>query len=237
MIDQQQLLHLCGQYSVPLTADQAQQLDRYASLLVEWNQRMNLTAITDPQQIAVKHFLDSLLLLEAVQLPQGSSLIDVGTGAGFPSLPVKIARPDLRLTLLDSLRKRIGFLQEVSGQLGLGCACVHARAEDAGKDKAYREGFDFSCARAVANLRELAEYCLPFVRVGGAFVALKGYDVEEELREAKNAVSTMGGKVEEVKKFTLPDEGGRSIVVIRKISQTPPQFPRNAAKMTKKPIR
>ncbi len=237
MIEQQLLLEGCRKFGIELPPSAPDKLDRYAQLLVEWNQKMNLTAITEPQEIVWKHFVDSLLLLKAVELPQGASLIDVGTGAGFPSMPVKIAREDLKVTMLDSLQKRLTFLSEVNDQLGLDCSFVHSRAEDGGKQKSLREQFDFATARAVANLRDLAEYCLPYVRVGGSFIALKGPDVEEEVREAKNAIATMGGKVEQVVPFTLPDESGRNIIIVRKISQTPPQFPRTAAKMAKKPIK
>lgn len=236
MIDKDYLLAVCRQYDLPLTEKQAEQLDRYAQLLVEWNEKINLTAITEPKEIVTKHFVDSLLLTKAVDLAEGVSLIDVGTGAGFPSVPVKILRPDLDLNLLDSLNKRLVFLQELCTDLGLQAKYIHARAEDGGKDKKYREKFDFACARAVASLRNLSEYCLPFIKIGGAFVALKGPDWKEELAEAKNAIGTMGGKVEAVQEFTLPDESRRAILLIRKNSQTPPQFPRTAAKMTKKPI-
>ena len=221
MIDKQLLLQGCKQFEIELSTQAAEQLDTYAQLLVEWNGKMNLTAITDPQGIVFKHFVDSLLLLKAVELPQGSSLIDVGAGAGFPSMPVKIVRPDLAVTMLDSLQKRLTFLEEVSRQLELDCTFIHARAEDGGREK---------------KLRELAEYCLPYVKVGGYFVALKGPGAQEEIAESKNAIATMGGKVEKVMQFCLPENSTRTIVVIRKISQTPTSFPRTAAKMAKKPI-
>lgn len=236
MIDKQLLLQGCKQFEIELSTQAAEQLDTYAQLLVEWNGKMNLTAITDPQGIVFKHFVDSLLLLKAVELPQGSSLIDVGAGAGFPSMPVKIARSDLAVTMLDSLQKRLTFLEEVSRQLELDCTFIHARAEDGGREKKLRERFDFATARAVAHLRELAEYCLPYVKVGGYFVALKGPGAQEEIAESKNAIATMGGKVEKVMQFCLPENSTRTIVVIRKISQTPTSFPRTAAKMAKKPI-
>lgn len=236
MIDKQLLLDSCHDFEINLPESVPDKLDTYAQLLVEWNEKMNLTAITEPREIVLKHFVDSLLLLKAVELPEGASLIDVGTGAGFPSMPVKIAREDLKVTMLDSLQKRLTFLKEVNDQLGLDCTFIHSRAEDGGKQKTLREKFDFATARAVANLRDLAEYCLPYVKVGGYFVSLKGPDVEEEIKESKNAIATMGGKVEKVLQFALPDESGRSIVLIKKISQTPPQFPRTTAKMAKKPI-
>ena len=177
-----------------------------------------------------------MLPFSFLDLPQGCRLIDVGTGAGFPAVPLCIWRPDLQATLLDSLNKRLVFLQEVLPACGVRAVLVHSRAEDGGHRADLREQFDVATARAVANLRDLAEYCLPYVKVGGYFVSLKGPEVEEEVRESKNAIATMGGKVEEILHFTLPEDSGRSIVVIKKISQTPPQFPRTAAKMAKKPI-
>ncbi|MGI5894624.1 MAG: 16S rRNA (guanine(527)-N(7))-methyltransferase RsmG [Candidatus Merdivicinus sp.] len=212
-----------------------EKLDFYARLLVEWNEKINLTAITDPEGIVVKHFVDSLLLAKAAELPQNASLIDVGTGAGFPSVPVGLYRPDLRITLLDSLNKRILFLQELTASLGMH-ANVHSRAEDAGKEPAFREQYDIATARAVANLWDLSEYCLPFVKVGGLFVALKGYEIEEELSEAKYAITQMGGQVEDVRKYDLGEEARRAIVLIRKVRQTPAKYPRPAAKMKKSPL-
>lgn len=214
----------------------AGRFDRYAQLLVEWNEKMNLTAITDPDEIVIKHFLDSLLLLKACPLPAGSSLIDVGTGAGFPSIPVTLMQPDIHLTLMDSLNKRITFLQTVCNELEIPASCVHARAEEFGGKPEYREQYDAACARAVAHLRELSEYCLPFVKKGGVFIALKGYEIEQELEEAKYAIKQLGGKVEKVTKFTLPGDNRRAIVVIRKERPTPPKFPRPSGKIKKSPL-
>ena len=236
MIRRDYLRELAAGEDFTLTEKMLDSFDRYAQLLVEWNEKINLTAITQPDEIAVKHFLDSLLLLRCVELPQGASLIDVGTGAGFPSLPCAIARPDLEITLLDSLQKRVNFLRELTGALGISAACIHARAEEGGQNRALREQFDLATARAVARLRELTEYCLPFVRVGGTFAALKGYEIEEELEEAKKAIRLLGGEIAEVRKFILPDESRRAIVLIRKISQTPTKYPRNSAKMKKQPL-
>lgn len=178
MIDKTYLESVCAAQSLPFSPELSEKLDQYAQLLVEWNEKMNLTAITEPNDIAVKHFADSLLLLNALDIPKNASLIDVGTGAGFPSVPVGLARPDLKVTLLDSLQKRITFLEILCAQLSLPAVCVHGRAEEMGRQAAFRERFDVATARAVANLRELAEYCLPFVKVGGTFAALKGYDIE-----------------------------------------------------------
>lgn len=236
MIDTNYLSRIAGERGFALGEDTLAGFDRYAELLVEWNERINLTAITAPEEICVKHFLDSILLLSKTELPQGAALIDVGTGAGFPAVPCALVRPDLRVTLLDSLQKRIGFLQELTAALGVSADCVHARAEDGGKDARCRERYDCATARAVAHLRELSEYCLPFVKVGGVFAALKGGDIEQELAEAKPAIRLLGGQVEAVESYTLPDGSGRSLVKIRKISQTPTKYPRNAAKMKKQPL-
>lgn len=214
----------------------AERFDRYAEMLVDWNEKINLTAITAPDEIVIKHFVDSLLLLKAYDVPKGASMIDVGTGAGFPSVPVAMVRDDIRLTLMDSLNKRINFLKELSEALGVNAECVHARAEEFGNKPEYREQYDVACARAVAHLRELSEYCLPFVKVGGAFVALKSVGLEQELEEAKAAIDILGGKVERISRFTLPDGAERAIAVIRKIRPTPKKFPRPYGKIKKNPL-
>ena len=203
---------------------------QYAELLKDWNQRMNLTAITDDDGIAVKHFLDSVLPLYYLDFPPGAALADIGTGAGFPGLPLKIMRPDLEVTLIDSLQKRVRFLETVCGALALeGVRCVHGRAEELGKAPQYRENFDMVASRAVANLKVLCEYCLPFIKTGGVFVALKAEAVEEELAEARPMIGTLGGAVEQVAEAVLPESGiVRKLVVIRKEKPTPAQFPRRA---------
>ena len=210
--------------------------DKYACLLEVWNQKINLTAITEPSQVVIKHFLDSIILLEYVKLKKGASIIDVGTGAGFPGIPLKIVRPDLNLTLLDSLNKRLIFLNEVCSQLSLDSATIHARAEEGGRDKKLRERYDYATARAVAHLRELSEYCLPFVKVGGSFIALKGADAEEELKESAVAIKKLGGHVENVFTFNLGAAGGRTIIEIKKDGHTPMEFPRQTAKIKSKPL-
>ena len=213
-----------------------ERFDRYAEMLVDWNEKINLTAITAPDEIVIKHFVDSLLLLKAYDVPKGASMIDVGTGAGFPSVPVAMVRDDIQLTLMDSLNKRINFLKELSETLSVNAECVHARAEEFGNKPEYREQYDVACARAVAHLRELSEYCLPFVKVGGAFVALKSVGLEQELDEAKAAIDILGGKVERISRFTLPDGAERAIAVIRKIRPTPKKFPRPYGKIKKNPL-
>ena len=217
---------------------QITQLETYYNLLVEWNEKMNLTAITDAQGVAVKHFADSVSVLNYVDFPYNSSIIDVGTGAGFPGVVLKIARPDIKLTLLDSLNKRLVFLQNVLGEINLSADLIHSRAEDGGRDKNLRESFDYAVSRAVANRNVLSEYCLPYVHVGGSFLAFKGRGAESEISAAKSAIKTLGGKIAETYNFALPFDGGeRAIVQIRKIAETPNKYPRNAGKIKSSPLK
>lgn len=209
---------------------------RYYRLLAEWNEKMNLTALTEPREVAVKHFIDSLMLLKYAEIAQGASMIDVGTGAGFPGMAVKIARPDIRLTLLDSLQKRLIFLDTVCEELGLdGVVTVHSRAED-GAGAELRDSFDIATARAVAPLNVLCEYCLPYVKIGGRFLAMKGRTAADELDSAQNAVKTLGGRVGEKQVFTLGDAGERGIITIEKIAPTPAQYPRKSKAIKNKPL-
>ena len=224
------------EYGIVLSGGMLEQLELYADTLIKMSEKMNLTAITQPFEIAVKHFLDSLLPLDAVEIPEGASLIDVGSGAGFPGVMMKIARPDIKLTLLDSMKKRTEFLSELSSLLGQDNVIIRARAEDAGRDEAHREQYDFSAARAVAPLPALCEYCLPFVKPGGGFIALKGPDARREAEESKRALSLLSGEIHAVKDFSLPPDSTRSIVIIKKISQIPAKYPRSAAKITKTPL-
>ena len=219
-----------------LSSRQIEQLELYAALLVEWNQKMNLTAITAPDGIAVLHFADSFSLLSVADLPAGGALLDVGTGAGFPAIPLLIARPDLRLTMMDSLAKRLTFIETVLDRLGLNAVCIHSRAEDAARQKELREQFDVVTARAVAAMNVLAEYCLPYVKVGGTFAAMKGPQVAEELAAAKAGIGQLGGKVQTVHTLTLSDGSERGIALIRKVRPTPPEFPRHGSKISKKPL-
>lgn len=214
------------------------QFEAYFQLLIKWNEKINLTAITEPQQVAVKHMIDSLSCLDDAVFKQNASVIDVGTGAGFPGLPLKIWRPDLQLTLMDSLNKRIKFLQAVVDELGLlTVETVHCRAEEGAKNKRYRANFDIAVSRAVARLNILAEYCLPFVKSGGWFVALKGSQYQAEADEAKRAVSLLGGKIERIEPVKLPGlDDGRAVVYIRKVRATPPQYPRKAGTPEKNPL-
>jgi 16S rRNA (guanine527-N7)-methyltransferase len=223
----------CGAY---VNADMLQKFQRYGELLAEWNEKINLTAIKEPQEVVIKHFIDSLALLDYVELPPSARLIDVGTGAGFPGVPIKIVRPDIKLTLLDSLNKRISFLQVLTQELDVETECLHSRAEDGGRVPKLRESFDIATARAVAKLRELSEYCLPFVKTGGVFAVMKGSEIEEELAAAQSAIKLLGGSVESVNLLELPDSVKRSIIIIRKINKTPEKHPRQSAKIKKNPI-
>lgn len=231
------LIKEAAKFDIEITSKMYEKLEKYAQMLISYNKVMNLTAITEPDEIKEKHFLDSLTLIASTKLQEGCSLIDIGAGAGFPSLPVKIAREDINLTMLDSLNKRIGFLNDVINEIGIENArAIHFRAEDGGKDKDLREKFDVATARAVADLAVLSEYALPFVRVGGYFVALKGSAPEEEINNAKRAIKEMGGQIEEVKEVILPSGINHCLVIIKKIIQTPAKYPRKAGKPSKEPI-
>ena len=234
MIDKTRLEAKCAALGIALTGPMLDALDQYAEILVEYNQKVNLTAITDPEGIEDKHFADSLLL---ANLPEtAGKLVDVGTGAGFPGVVAKIFKPELQLTLMEPTGKRVEFLKYVCAQLGLsGVEFAKERAEEAAR-KVWREQFDVATARGVAALPMLSEYCLPFVKVGGVFIALKGYEIEQELSEASFAIKTLGGKVESVNKFTLPGDNKRAIVVIRKSAPTPKKYPRPSGKIKKSPL-
>ena len=232
------ILQATENFKFKFNETQIAQLETYYNLLVEWNEKMNLTAITDAQGVAVKHFADSVSVLNYVDIPHNSSIIDVGTGAGFPGVVLKIARPDIKLTLLDSLNKRLVFLQNVLGEINLSADLIHSRAEDGGRDKNLRESFDYAVSRAVANMNVLSEYCLPYVHVGGSFLAFKGRGAESEISAAKSAIKTLGGKIAETYNFALPFDGGeRAIVQIRKIAETPNKYPRNAGKIKSSPLK
>jgi 16S rRNA (guanine527-N7)-methyltransferase len=221
------------EYGLELNREAYELLDIYAEYLVEYNKSVNLTAITEPEDILIKHFLDSILLAKYVDIPQNSSIIDVGTGAGFPSVPLLIYRRDIKLTLLDSLNKRIVFLQNLCEKLGLSAEFVHGRAEDITKMPEYREKYDYSCARAVANMSLLSEFCLPFVKVGGSFLAMKG--PSEDVSVGDNAISLLGGKTADVSEYQLEGEQ-RRIITVSKISQTPSKYPRNSSQIKKKAL-
>lgn len=221
-----------------LTEFQLQQFMQYYELLIEWNSFMNLTAITEFQEVCTKHFIDSLSLCKAMDCSKEISIIDVGTGAGFPGIPLKIAFPNLRITLLDSLGKRVKFLKEVIEKLGLEqIDAIHGRAEDFAKPDMLREQFDLCVSRAVANLSTLSEYCIPYVKVGGFFISYKSEKVTEEMTAAKNAVSLLGGELQEQVAFVLPNTDiYRNLVTIKKIKATPKKYPRKAGLPSKEPL-
>ncbi|MCL2858017.1 MAG: 16S rRNA (guanine(527)-N(7))-methyltransferase RsmG [Oscillospiraceae bacterium] len=223
----------CGIY---LSDEAAVRFETYHRLLLEWNERVNLTAITQLQEVLEKHFLDSIAPLSLLEIPQGAAIIDVGTGAGFPGVPLKIARPDLRLTLLDSLNKRIDFLRELSAALGQENTLIHARAEDAAHDPTLRETFYAATSRAVAALPTLCELCLPFVQPGGVFFALKGPDADTEIALAQSASAILGGGTIQVENYTLPSFGRRSVCIAKKASQTPTKYPRKPKQMSRAPL-
>lgn len=218
-------------YGLSLDKHTYDKLNIYCDFLIEYNKNVNLTAITDPVDILYKHFIDSIIMVKYVDIPQNACLIDVGTGAGFPSIPLKIYRPDINLTLLDSLNKRITFLQLLCEKIGIKAEFIHGRAEDFSKKPEYREKFDVSCARAVANMSLLSELCIPFVKVGGMFVSMKGPN--EDISLGFNAIKILGGNVSRETNYSLENEE-RRIVQIEKISQTPTKYPRNSSQIKKK---
>ena len=223
---------------IVLSEEQLQQFLTYYEMLVEKNKVMNLTAITEKEEVIDKHFIDSISLNKAMDVTKPLKILDLGTGAGFPGIPLKIAYPNLELTLLDSLNKRIKFLDEVIEALSLeGIVTIHGRAEDYAKQASYREQFDICVSRAVANLATLSEYCLPYVKEGGCFISYKSGSVEEELEQSKKAIFELGGKVKEVIAFTLPETDiERTFVVIEKVRKTPKKYPRKAGLPSKEPI-
>lgn len=228
----------CEAFHISLNKEQEEQFLKYYEILIEWNKVMNLTAITDYDEVMLKHFVDSISLSNTFNLSSVNCMIDIGTGAGFPGIPLKIIYPHLKVVLLDSLNKRIRFLNEVVDNLGLkDISAVHGRAENFAKQKDYRENFDLCVSRAVANLSSLSEYCLPYVRTGGMFVSYKAGNVEEEAEQAKKAIFLLGGEKKEIVKFRLPEsEIERSLVMIKKVKNTPAKYPRKAGLPAKEPL-
>mgnify|MGYP005793881591 FL=1 len=221
---------------INLTNKQLNEFYTYMNLLIEWNKNINLTAITEPEEIIKKHFIDSLTISKNIQ--KDSSIIDVGTGAGFPGIPLKIVREDINVVLLDALNKRLNFLNEVVKENKLeNIETVHFRAEEIGKNKKYREKYDIATSRAVAQLNILAEYLLPLVKIGGKCICMKGSNVEEELKNSKKAITLLGGEIEKIEEFILPDSDiKRNVIIIKKVNSTPAKYPRKPGTPAKEPI-
>lgn len=236
IIDFELLKSGAAEFGVQFDNSALERFDKYAAMIIETNKVMNLTSITEPRDIVVKHFIDSLSLFSAVELAKGAKVIDVGTGAGLPGVAMLIARPDLSVTLLDSTKKKLEFLKTVLTELDLAASTFHARAEEAGRKPEYREKFDLAVARAIANLNELSEYCLPFVKLSGKFIAMKGSVVKDELNGAKQAIRLLGGVVRGVKAFELKDAGERNLIIIERIYPSPYKYPRPSAQIAKKPL-
>lgn len=238
MKDKNIFQQLLTQWNISLQQEQIDQFIKYYEMLVEWNQVMNLTAITEYEEVLKKHFIDSLSLIKVAELESEYKILDLGTGAGFPGIPLKIAFPSLKIVLLDSLNKRVKFLNAVIEELNLkNIEAIHGRAEDFGKKEEYREQFDYCVSRAVANLAVLSEYCMPYVKVGGNFVPYKSGAIEEELNSSKKAIQILGGKIKKVETFLLPDSDiERSLICIEKIKSTPKKYPRSAGKPSKEPL-
>lgn len=226
----------CLYFEEEIDDNKIQKFYDYMNLLVEWNKKINLTAITEEKDIILKHFVDSLTVLKYIK--ENKSIVDVGTGAGFPGIPLAIMNDSLKITLVDSLNKRINFLNEVCSKIKLkNTKAIHSRAEEFGQDNNYRESYDIAISRAVANLTVLAEYLLPLVKVGGKIICMKGPDIEEELKQAKSAIDILGGKFERCDNFCLPKSDiSRNIIIINKIKETPKKYPRKAGTPAKTPL-
>ena len=227
------LLELKIRFSV----EQLEQFFVYMNLLIEWNEKMNLTAIIEPEEIILKHFIDSITILN--KLEDNAKIVDVGTGAGFPGIPLSIMNPTLKITLVDSLNKRLIFLQEVVNKLNLkNIEIIHARAEEFGQNKKYRESFDFATSRAVANLATLSEYLIPLIKVNGKVISMKAADAHDEIKDAKKAIEILGGKIEKIDEFNLPQSDiGRTVITIKKEKQTPSKYPRKPGTPSKEPLK
>lgn len=223
--------------NIMFTEEQIIQFYKYMNLLIEWNKKINLTSIEEPQEIILKHFIDSLTINSYIE--DNQTLVDVGTGAGFPGIPIKIYRPNVKIVLVDSLNKRINFLNEVIKELNLkDIETVHSRVEDFGKNSKYRESFDIVTARAVSNLAVLSEYLVPLTKIGGNCICMKGNEVEEECNNAKNAIKILGGKISKIDTFKLPESNiSRNIIVIQKTNKTPNKYPRKAGIPSKEPLK
>ena len=224
-------------FEIEIDEDAFARLDKFAELLIETNKSFNLTAIKEPDDVTVKHFADCLAIFKYVNIPENAKIIDVGTGAGFPGLVLKLARPDINMTFLDSTKKKLGFIEKVLNECGVKGETLHMRAEEAAQLSKYREQFDFATARAVAALPLLSEYCLPFVKQGGSFVSMKSAESNEEMEAARKAIGILGGKINEDIVFDLVENMPRRIITIKKNSQTPTKYPRPSAQIAKKPLK
>ena len=224
-------------FEIKIDEDAFARLDKFAELLIETNKSFNLTAIKEPDDVTVKHFADCLAIFKYVNIPENAKIIDVGTGAGFPGLVLKLSRPDINMTFLDSTKKKLGFIENVLNACGVNGETLHMRAEEAAQLSKYREQFDFATARAVAALPVLSEYCLPFVKQGGSFVSMKSAESNEEMETAKKAIGILGGKIESDIVFDLVENMPRRIITIKKNSQTPTKYPRPSAQIAKKPLK
>lgn len=236
MLNEFLLLSDAQSLGISINNNQIEKFKLLSELLVEQNKTMNLTAITDADGIAVKHFADSISVLSAYDFAENSKVMDIGTGAGFPGIPLLIMRPDLKLTMLDSTAKKLKYVQSTVNTLGLSAEILHTRAEEAGQNNNYREKYDVVCSRAVAALNVLCEYCLPFVKVGGVFIAMKAAKAQEEISAAKNSVKLLGGEITNIKTFSLSDGGERNLIIVKKISHISPKYPRPSAQISKKPL-
>lgn len=234
MIDKNRFTALCEKNEITLDEAAIEKFDAFASLLVEWNKKMNLTAITEPREIEIKHFLDCLLVQKYFDFSTVKTAVDIGAGAGFPSIPLLICNEHIDFTLVDSLNKRLEFLDVVCDELGLNARLIHSRAEELGQNKDYRESFDLALARAVAPMNVLSEYCLPFVKPGGSFVALKGSN--DDVSPAQSSIQTLGGELIDTVSYKLNNEDIRTLAIVKKISQTPTQYPRKPKKISTKPL-
>lgn len=225
-----------NEFDIKINDEQIKSFEKYMNLLLEWNEKINLTAITQPEEVKLKHFVDSLTVLKYIN--DDDKVIDIGTGAGFPGIPLKIMNKNTKITLLDSLNKRINFLNIVIEKLDLSnIQAIHGRAEEIARNKLYREKYDVVVSRAVANLSTLTEYMLPFVKVGGKCICMKGANVNEELERAQNAIKELGGEIERVDNFYLSDnDNERNIIVIKKVKETNPKYPRKAGTPSKEPL-
>lgn len=238
MTDVSTLIKGAKEMGYEIGQNEIRQFISYKELLKEWNQRINITSITDDIEIDIKHFIDSITPLTTDLFKENMKVIDIGTGGGFPGIPIKIMKKGLEMVLLDSTMKRINFLNEVIEKLGLkNIKAIHGRAEELGRDISYREKFDIAISRAVASLNTLSEYCLPYVKVGGYFISMKGSEIEEEINEAENSIKTLGGRVKDIKTMQIPLSNiNHSLIIIEKIKDTPTKYPRGGGKPKKKPL-